>query len=101
MLVLDEPTSGLDPKTERWLAEFLVELNRTGKTLVTSTHDLELVQELSERAILFDEFHTVAADLKTAELLDDFDLLKRVNLVDKFYHRHADGGHNHYHTHRF
>ena len=100
VLILDEPTSGLDPKTGRWLAEFLVELNGAGKTLITSTHDLELVREISDRAVLLDETHAVAADLKTAELLSDFDLLRRVNLVDKYYHRHSDGGHEHGHTHR-
>lgn len=101
VLVLDEPMNGLDPKTERWLAQFLVQLNRAGKTLITSTHDLELVQKISNRAILFDETHSIAADVKTSQLLDDIDLLKRVNLVDEYYHKHEDGGHSHFHDHPF
>ncbi len=101
VLVLDEPMNGLDPRTERWLAEFLIQLNDVGKTLITSTHNLRLVQEISTRAVLFDEGHSIAADLKTEQLLDDIGLLKRVNLVDEYYHRHEDGGHHHFHIHNF
>ena len=86
VLVLDEPMNGLDPKTQRWLVEFLVKLNKAGKTLIISTHNLELVHEISKRAILFNEEHTIVADMSTKELLKDIDLLKKVNLVDKYYH---------------
>lgn len=100
VLVLDEPMNGLDPKTQRWLVGFLEELNQAGKTLITSTHNLELVQELSKRAVLFDETHTIAADRPTRELLEDIPLLKRVNLVDEYYHSHEGENHRHYHDHR-
>jgi cobalt/nickel transport system ATP-binding protein len=86
VLVLDEPMNGLDPKTQRWLVEFLVKLNKAGKTLIISTHNLELVHEISTRAILFNEEHTIVADMSTKELLKDIDLLKKVNLVDEYYH---------------
>ena len=90
VLVLDEPMNGLDPKTQRWLVNFLNQLNQAGKTLIISTHNLELVQEISSRAILFQEDHTIAADLETQALLEDIELLKSVNLVDEFYHYHGD-----------
>jgi cobalt/nickel transport system ATP-binding protein len=86
VLVLDEPMNGLDPKTQRWLVEFLVKLNKAGKTLIISTHNLELVHEISKRAVLFNEEHTIVADMSTKELLKDIDLLKKVNLVDEYYH---------------
>lgn len=85
VLVLDEPMNGLDPKTQRWLVDFLNKLNKAGKTLITSTHNLELVHEISKRSILFDESHTIVADMTTEELLKDAELLKKVNLVDQFY----------------
>ena len=84
-LVLDEPMSGLDPRTMRWLAEFLVQLNSIGKTILVSTHNLDLVQEISSRAVLFDEDHSLAADMPSSDILADIDLLKRVNLVDQYY----------------
>jgi len=101
VLVLDEPMNGLDPRTQRWLVEFLINLNKAGKTLITSTHNLELVQEISQRAILFDENHTIAADLPTEQLLMNVELLKDTNLVDEYYHQHADNHHTHFHMHPF
>lgn len=82
VLTLDEPLNGLDPRSQRWLVEFLQSLNAAGKTIITSTHNLDLVQELSARVILFDENHAVAADGATEKLIKDIDLLKSVNLVD-------------------
>ncbi|MBC7765085.1 MAG: ABC transporter ATP-binding protein [Hyphomonadaceae bacterium] len=99
ILILDEPTNGLDPRTQRWLVGLLLSLNKAGKTLITSTHNLELVQEISQRAILFDEHHSIVADLPTANLLTDTKLLIDVNLVDEYYHRHESGEHSHYHIH--
>lgn len=101
VLVLDEPMNGLDPRTQRWLVTFLVQLNQAGKTLITSTHNLELVQEISQRAVLFDEEHGIAADLPTGELLMESELLKKVNLVDEYYHRHDGSHHTHFHMHNF
>jgi cobalt/nickel transport system ATP-binding protein len=101
VLVLDEPMNGLDPRTQRWLVEFLINLNKSGKTLLTSTHNLELVQEISTRAILFNEKHMIVADLPTERLLENIDLLKEVNLVDKYYHSHEGKDHKHFHDHNF
>jgi len=98
-LVLDEPMSGLDPRTMRWLADFLARLNSIGKTIAVSTHNLDLVQEISKRAVLFDENHTIAADMPSSGLLDDIDLLRQVNLVDPNFHRHSHNGHNSFHIH--
>jgi cobalt/nickel transport system ATP-binding protein len=101
LLVLDEPMNGLDPRTQRWFVEMLVNLNRAGKTLLISTHNIELVEEISHRAILFDENHSIVADDSTEKILSDVELLKRVNLVDEYYHRHSDGKHVHHHTHYY
>lgn len=101
VLVLDEPMNGLDPRTQRWLVEFLIKLNNAGKTLITSTHNLELVQEISQRAVLFGEDHCIAADLPTDKLLMEIDLLKKVNLVDEYYHRHDGNHHAHFNMHNY
>lgn len=82
VLVLDEPMNGLDPKTEHWLANFLLALHRSGKTIITSTHDLELARKISGRALLFAPDHTIAADLPVDRLLENRQLLKDVELID-------------------
>ena len=81
VLTLDEPLNGLDPRSQRWLVEFLNGLRDAGKTIITSTHNIELVQELSGRSILFGGDHDIVADMSTQDLLLDKDLLKAVNLV--------------------
>jgi len=88
-LILDEPMNGLDPRTMRWLADFLIHLNSIGKTVIISTHNLELVQEISKRTVLFTEDHTIAADLPSSALLENIDLLKQVNLVDQNFRARA------------
>lgn len=88
VLILDEPTNSLDPRTQSWLLSLLQSLGQAGKTLIFATHNLELVPQISERAILFDEDHSIAADASVHALLKDAALLKRVNLVDAHYHTH-------------
>ncbi len=99
IIVLDEPMNGLDPKAQRWLVAFLRRLHASGKTLILSTHNLELVHEVSTRAILFDETHTIVADMPTEKVLEQTELLKEVNLVDAYYHVHGSGSHRHFHDH--
>jgi cobalt/nickel transport system ATP-binding protein len=52
VLVFDEPTSGLDPSGSEDIMELLDELNAQGKTIVISTHDIELAYPWADRAIL-------------------------------------------------
>ena len=52
VLVLDDPTSGLDPSGSEDIMELLDELNHEGKTIIISTHDVELAYPWADRAIL-------------------------------------------------
>ncbi len=72
ILVLDEPSAGLDPRARRSLINLLRTLSLT---MLVSTHDMRLVQELFPRTIILDEGHVVA-DGPTAELLKDPALLE-------------------------
>ena len=88
VLILDEPTNSLDPRSQTWLLRLLRSLGEAGKTLIFATHNLDLVPHVSDRAVLFDEDHTVAADMPVSRLLKNPELLKRVNLVDEHFHTH-------------
>jgi cobalt/nickel transport system ATP-binding protein len=72
VLVLDEPTAGLDPRARRNLIHLLAELNMT---MLISTHDMHLVQELFPRMIIMDQGRIIA-DGKTEHLLQDVALLE-------------------------
>jgi cobalt transport protein ATP-binding subunit len=72
ILVLDEPASGLDPRGRRGLIELLQELPQT---MLVSTHDMRLVQELFPRLVIMDDGRIVADGL-TVELLANQALLE-------------------------
>jgi cobalt/nickel transport system ATP-binding protein len=63
VLVFDEPTSGLDPSGSEDLMELLDELNHDGKTIVISTHDVELVYPWADRAILLMDGRIIREDV--------------------------------------
>jgi len=63
VLVFDEPTSGLDPSGSEDLMELLDELNHDGKTIIISTHDVELAYPWAERAILLMDGQIIREDV--------------------------------------
>jgi len=67
ILILDEPSAGLDPRARRTLINLLRELRIT---MLVSTHDMRLVQELFPRMIVMDDGQIVA-DGMTNEILED------------------------------
>jgi len=101
VLLLDEPTSGLDPRTQVWLVEVLDELHSLGKTIITATHDLSILEEIADRAYVMAEDHALVADGPPEEILDDVDLLLRVNLIHEHAHEHEGFIHRHGHLHAF
>ncbi len=97
VLLLDEPTNNLDPRTKRWLIELLDELKSLGKTLVISTHDLDLALETTEKAVVFSEDHRVVRIASTHEVMQDRELLLNVNLIHEHTHIHGKLSHTHPH----
>jgi cobalt/nickel transport system ATP-binding protein len=71
ILVLDEPSAGLDPRARRTLINLLRELPIT---MLVSTHDMRLVEELFPRTIVMDEGQIVA-DGQTKDILQNEQLL--------------------------
>ena len=99
VLLLDEPTAGLDPRTQLWLTELLQELGKAGKTIITATHDLEIVDQISKRAIIIGEDHNIAMDDDVDKVLENLDLLLAANLIHEHMHVHGKLVHKHLHAH--
>jgi len=77
ILVIDEPTSNLDPRS-KWSLIGL--LHRLPMTKIVASHDLELVQALCLRTIIFDHGQVVA-DGATSHILADTPLLEAHGLA--------------------
>ncbi|HVG37738.1 MAG TPA: ABC transporter ATP-binding protein [Pyrinomonadaceae bacterium] len=100
VLLLDEPTAALDPKSQSQVIDFLVGWAGGAKTVITTTHDLDIVEDIADRCCIF-QHGRVIADGAPEELLRDEELLRRTNLIHAHRHAHASGEiHSHPHRHR-
>ena len=53
-LFLDEPFAGLDPVSTDMLREAVLELGRQGKTILFSTHNMEVAERICTRILIID-----------------------------------------------
>jgi ABC-2 type transport system ATP-binding protein len=60
VLVLDEPLAGLDPTGIDAIGEVLVEQARSGRCVLFSSHQLDLVEDLCESVVIIDSGRLVA-----------------------------------------
>jgi cobalt/nickel transport system ATP-binding protein len=97
--LLDEPTASLDPRSQSRLLDFIGELTREGKTIITTTHDLDIVEEIADRVVMFCEEHEISNDGAPRELLSDYARLVECNLIHEHRHKHDGTEHVHHHLH--
>jgi cobalt/nickel transport system ATP-binding protein len=98
VLLLDEPTASLDPASSAQLIDLLAEL--ADVTVITSTHNLTMAEELGSRALLLAPGGAgVLYDGPVAGLLDDKELLVVSGLAHRHVHRHGPSSHSHFHVH--
>jgi len=94
VLLLDEPTASLDPRSQSQVIELLESWNDGRKTIITATHQLEILGEISDRAVVL-KSGAVVADATPVEVLANTELLESANLIHS--HRHLHGGVPHKH----
>jgi cobalt/nickel transport system ATP-binding protein len=95
VLLFDEPVSALDPKTRSFLIELIFKLNEAGKTIIITTHHLELVDHLQPRVAVLSEQHTIERIGTAQDILADTELLVRTNLISEHWHKHGSNVHKH------
>jgi ABC-2 type transport system ATP-binding protein len=59
VLILDEPFSGFDPVNQDLLKDILIELKKSGKTIIFSTHQMEQVEKLCDSICLINDGEVV------------------------------------------
>lgn len=81
IILLDEPTAGQDECHYREMMDFLDELNRQGHTIVMITHDMQLMLDYSDRALVVVDGQIIA-DQSPAEILSDAAIIDQANLKE-------------------
>jgi cobalt/nickel transport system ATP-binding protein len=79
VMILDEPTSNLDPATAEEMMEMLDELNCGGKTIIISTHDVELAYRWADEVMLMESGRLLKVG-SPAQVFDDQELIARARL---------------------
>ena len=99
VLLLDEPTAALDPKSQSQMVDFLSDRSHV-KTIVTATHDLDIIEEIADICHVFREGQLVAS-APPSQILANEELLRSTNLVRSHRHHHAaTPPHSHAHSQR-
>ena len=62
ILILDEPTAGVDVNLRLGMWEYLKEINASGTTIILTTHYLEEVEELCNRAAIINKGEIIKLD---------------------------------------
>ncbi|MBP7216860.1 MAG: ABC transporter ATP-binding protein [Candidatus Omnitrophica bacterium] len=99
VLLLDEPTAGLDPQTTRSILDLLLAKHEEGKTIITSTHDMHIVEEIADIMHVFCADKSINRSGPPQEILSDTQFLQACNLIHIHPHRHLDKAHTHPHAH--
>ncbi|WP_010273216.1 ABC transporter ATP-binding protein [Paenibacillus senegalensis] len=60
LLIMDEPTVGIDPQSRNHILESVRELQRSGTTILYTTHYMEEVQSIASRIVIMDQGHVIA-----------------------------------------
>jgi cobalt/nickel transport system ATP-binding protein len=79
VIILDEPTSNLDPASSEEIMDMLDELNCGGKTIIISTHDVDLAYRWADEIILLENGGVLRRGIGP-EVFDDVELTKRARL---------------------
>ncbi|MGL5757007.1 MAG: ABC transporter ATP-binding protein [Paraclostridium sp.] len=81
IIILDEPTAGQDFKHYNEIMEFLLDLNKKGVTIIMITHDMHLMLEYTNRAIVLSDGMKLDDDT-AANILTNKEVIKEANLKE-------------------
>ena len=86
IIILDEPTAGQDFRHYTDIMEFLKDINSRGITIIMITHDMHLMLEYAERALVFTDGQIIADDTSAA-ILTSPDIVRKASLKEtSLYH---------------
>jgi ABC-2 type transport system ATP-binding protein len=97
LLILDEPTTGVDIELRRGMWEFLTTLNKSGVTIILTTHYLEEAEQLCKNVAIINggvfvaegEIKTLLANMDDETFVFDLDHDPDEALLGQFKNAHA------------
>ncbi|KXO14753.1 ATP-binding cassette domain-containing protein [Peptoniphilus sp. GNH] len=69
VLLCDEPTGNLDSDTAAGIMDALVNINKSGKTIIMATHAKDIVDTIKQRVVILTDGH-VSSDVRKEILCD-------------------------------
>ena len=75
IIILDEPTANLDPKSKKDIINIINFLNKKGKTIISSTHDMSILSEISNIVYIINK--------EIISYGTPYEILKEKNLLEK------------------
>jgi len=80
VIIFDEPTAGLDPRHALEFMHLLKKLSDSDKTIIISTHDVDLAYSFSDRVAIICSGEIIAHG-EPGEIFMQPDLIKRADLA--------------------
>ena len=75
LIIMDEPTVGIDPQSRSHILQSVKELNKTGSTIIYTSHYMEEVEEICTQIVIIDHGRIIARgtkeELKSMVAVDD------------------------------
>ncbi len=84
VVIFDEPTASLDPLNAEMLEDILRKIEKEGKTILVSTHDLDFAYRFADRILVFNGGRLVG-DGNPEVIFHDEKLLQEANLKKPVY----------------
>lgn len=79
VIIFDEPEAGLDPSMKKRMISIMKELSEQGKTIIISSHNMDLIYELTDYVYVLHKGHMLGEG-KTETVLSNEELLTKVDL---------------------
>lgn len=84
VIIFDEPTSSLDPVNAQMLEQTLDRLEKLGKTLIISTHDVDFAYRFAQRILVFCDGELIGDDTPE-NIFSNENMIRRANLKKPVY----------------
>jgi len=99
VIIMDEPTGGLDPITTRHIINVLIKAGKDGKTIITATHDIHIVEEIADIVYILGKDKKIVTSGTPEEIFRNEEMLRNNNLIHIHKHMHGNMLHLHSHIH--